>query len=51
MEGVAFAAYIRNVLVPEIKLDTVVIRDNLATNKNAEAADALRAHNCASIQP
>ena len=43
MEGVAFAAYIRNVLVPEIKLDTVVIRDNLATNKNAEAADALRA--------
>ena len=46
MNGAAFAAYIREVLVPEIKPGTVVICDNLATHKNCEAAAALRAHGC-----
>jgi transposase len=46
MNGEAFAAYIREVLVPEIEHGTVVICDNLATHKNAAAAAALRAHGC-----
>ena len=46
MDGAAFAAYIRVVLLPEIKPRTVVICDNLATHKNAEAAAALQAHGC-----
>ena len=46
MNGAAFAAYIREVLVPEIKPGTVVICDNLATHKNCDAAAALRAHGC-----
>ena len=44
MDGAAFAAYVREVLVPEIEPGTVVICDNLATHKNTEAAAALRAH-------
>ena len=46
MDGAAFAAYVREVLLPEIEPGTVVICDNLATHKNAEAAAALRAHGC-----
>ena len=46
MDGAAFAAYVREVLVPEIEPGTVVICDNLATHKNAEAAAALRTHGC-----
>ena len=46
MDGAAFAAYIREVLLPEIEPRTVVICDNLATHKNAEAAAALQAHGC-----
>ena len=46
MNGPAFAAYIREVLVPEIEPGTVVIQDNLATHKNKEAAEALHAHGC-----
>ena len=46
MNGEAFAAYIRKVLIPEIQPGTVVICDNLATHKNAEATAALRAHKC-----
>ena len=46
MDGAAFAAYVREVLVPEIEPGTVVICDNLATHKNAEAVAALRAHGC-----
>ena len=34
------------VLVPEIVPGTVVILDNLATHRNKEAAEALRAHGC-----
>lgn len=44
MNGDAFAAYIRKVLIPEAHPGTVVICDNLATHKNVEAA--LRAHGC-----
>lgn len=44
MDGPAFAAYIREVLVPEIVLGTVVILDNLATHRNKEATQALRDH-------
>ena len=43
MNGEAFAAYIWEVLVPEIEPGTVVIRDNLATHKNIKATAALRA--------
>jgi len=46
MDGPAFAAYIREVLVPEIAPGTVVILDNLATHRNKEAARALREHGC-----
>lgn len=46
MDGEAFAAYVREVLVPEIQPETVVICDNLATHKNVEAAKALRDHHC-----
>ena len=46
MDGAAFAAYVREGLVPEIEPGTVVICDNLATHKNVEAAASLRAHGC-----
>lgn len=46
MDGPAFAAYIREVLVPEIAPGTTVILDNLATHRNTEAAQALRNHGC-----
>jgi transposase len=46
MDGPAFAAYVREVLVPEIAPGTVVILDNLATHRNKEATEALRAHGC-----
>lgn len=39
MDGPAFAAYVREVLISEIEPGTVVILDNLATK-------ALRAHGC-----
>ena len=34
MDGEAFEAYVRNVLVPELQPGTVVICDNLATHYN-----------------
>ena len=37
MDGLAFAAYIRHVLVPELEPGTVVVLDNLATHRNKEA--------------
>ena len=43
MDGDAFAAYIRDELVPELKPGTVVIMDNLAAYRNVEAAQAIRA--------
>jgi len=46
MDGSAFAAYVREVLVPEISPGTVVILDNLATHRNNEATQALRDHGC-----
>jgi transposase len=46
MDGPAIAAYVREVLVPEIVPGTVVILDNLATRRNKEAAESLRAHGC-----
>ena len=46
MDGPAFAAYIRDVLVPEIEPGIVVILDNLATYRSKEAEAALRARGC-----
>ena len=46
MDGAAFTAYVEKVLVPELSPGTVVILDNLATHKNAEAARALRNAGC-----
>lgn len=46
MDGPAFAAWVREVLIPEIEPGTVVILDNLATHHNKHAAEALRAHRC-----
>ena len=46
MDGKAFAAYIREVLAPELQPGTVVICDNLATHRNKDAAAALKAHGC-----
>ena len=46
MDGPAFTAYVEKVLVPELSPGTVVILDNLATHRNAEAAQAMRAAGC-----
>lgn len=46
MDGPAFATYIRDVLAPELTPGTVVILDNLATHRNVEAAEAIRAAKC-----
>ena len=46
MNGPAFAAYVQKVLVPELTPGTVVILDNLATHRNAEAAEAIRQAGC-----
>ena len=46
MDGAAFAAYVVKVLVPELSPGTVVILDNLATHKNAQAAKAMRKAGC-----
>ena len=46
MDGPAFAAYVEQVLVPELAPGTVVILDNLATHKNAAAAKAMREAGC-----
>ena len=46
MDGPAFAAYVGEVLIPEIAPGTAVILDNLATHRNQEAAQALRDHGC-----
>ncbi|MBM3605282.1 MAG: IS630 family transposase, partial [Alphaproteobacteria bacterium] len=46
MDGPAFATYVRDVLVPELTSGTVVILDNLATHRNTEAAEAVRAAKC-----
>lgn len=46
MDVPAFAAYVRKVLIPEIKPGTAVILDNLATHRNKEATAALKAHGC-----
>lgn len=60
IDGPAFAAYLREVLIPEIEPGTAVIlpshriaaqydcraTDNLASHRNKEAEAALRAHGC-----
>ncbi|WCR18605.1 hypothetical protein [Paracoccus alcaliphilus] len=46
MDGPAFATCTREILIPEIEPGTVVILDNLATHRNKQAAEALRAHCC-----
>ena len=46
MDGEAFAAYVEQVLVPELVPGTVVILDNLATHKNAAASKAMRDAGC-----
>ena len=46
MDGEAFAAYVAQVLAPELEPGTVVILDNLATHKNAAAAKAMRDAGC-----
>jgi transposase len=46
MDGPAFAAYVRKVLVPELTPGTVVILDNLATHRNVEAAQAMKEAGC-----
>ena len=46
IDGAAFAACVEKVLVPELSPGTVVILDNLATHKNADAAKAMRDAGC-----
>ncbi|WP_185962222.1 transposase [Palleronia caenipelagi] len=46
MDGPAFVAYIRDVLIPEFEPVTAVILDNLATHRNKEAEALLRDHGC-----
>ena len=51
MYGNAFAACIRNGLVPELEIGTAAIRDNPATHKTAQAAAALKAHGWRVLYP
>ncbi len=46
MDDTTFAAYVEKVLVPELVPGTVVILDNLATHKNAAAANAMQDAGC-----
>ncbi|MEM8555685.1 MAG: transposase [Pseudomonadota bacterium] len=46
MDGDAFTAYVRDVLVPELTPRTVVMYDNLATHYNKAAAQALKDAGC-----
>lgn len=46
MDGPAFAAYVKKVLVPVLSPGAVVILDNLATHRNIEAAHVLRQAGC-----
>lgn len=46
MDGPALAAYVRQVLIPEMPPGTVVILGNLPAHRNKEAAAALKAHGC-----
>ncbi|MDP5220571.1 transposase [Ruegeria sp. 2205SS24-7] len=45
-DGESFAAYFGQVLVPELERGTVIILDNLATQKNAAVAKTLRNVGC-----
>ena len=51
MDGPAFTAYVEKVLVPELSPGTVVILDNLATHRNAEAPCVPRAVGSCSCHP
>jgi transposase len=46
MDGPSFAAYVEQVLIPELEPGTVVILENLATHKSACAAKAMREAGC-----
>lgn len=46
MDGEAFDTYVTQVLLPELEPGTVVILDNLATHRNAAAANAMREAGC-----
>lgn len=46
MDGAAFETYVRTQLAPALEPRTVVILDNLATHRNASAAQALRERGC-----
>ncbi len=46
MDGPAFVAYVEKVLVPELEPGTEVVLDNLAPQKNATAAKAMRDAGC-----
>jgi len=46
MDGAAFETYVRTQLAPALEPRTVVILDNLATHRNAGAAQALRERGC-----
>lgn len=46
MDGLDFAACIREVPVPEIAPGTVALLDNQATHRNMEAVHALQDHDC-----
>jgi len=41
MDGLAFEAYVTQVLVPTLKPDDIVVMDNLAAHKRAEVAIAI----------
>jgi transposase len=43
MDGLAFEAYVAQVLVPTLKPDDIVVMDNLAAHKRAEIAIAIEA--------
>lgn len=46
MDGEAFAAYVEQVLVPELEQGPAIILDTLATHKDAAAAKTMRKTGC-----
>ncbi|MDP5220414.1 transposase [Ruegeria sp. 2205SS24-7] len=46
LDGEAFAAYVEQMLVPELAPGSAVILDNLDTHRNAAASKAMRVAGC-----
>jgi transposase len=46
LTGESFAQYVRASLVPELRVDTIVVMDNLPVHKNKQVVDAIEGCGC-----